>query len=69
MKVTRSPRCSNALNNAVTEGQPIVDTEKVKNDACQQITSAIERLSTIAASDEIARDSIANLGVVLLDLK
>ena len=30
---------------------------------------AIDKLSGVAEADEIARDSIANLGVVLLDLK
>ena len=33
------------------------------------IKQAIDKLSSSAETDEIARDSIANLGVVLLDLK
>lgn len=37
--------------------------------ACSFIQKAIDELSKIADSDEVARDSIANLGVVLLDLK
>lgn len=37
--------------------------------ACDFIQKAIDELSKIAESDEVARDSIANLGVVLLDLK
>ena len=33
------------------------------------ISSAIECLAEIAKDDQIAKDSIANLGVVMLDLK
>lgn len=34
----------------------------------QYITSAIESLSDVATTDEIAKNAIANLAVVLLDL-
>lgn len=37
--------------------------------AIASIKTAIESLATIAREDPIAKDSIANLGVVLLDLK
>ena len=37
--------------------------------AIDLISSAIESLAEIAQGDQIAKDSIANLGVVLLDLK
>lgn len=40
-----------------------------KQAACDLIKQAIDKLGEIAETDEIARDSIANLGVVLLDLK
>ena len=40
-----------------------------KQAACDLIKQAIDKLSEVAETDEIARDSIANLGVVLLDLK
>ena len=40
-----------------------------KQAACELIKQAIDKLSEVAETDEIARDSIANLGVVLLDLK
>ena len=40
-----------------------------KQAACDLIKQAIDKLSACAETDEIARDSIANLGVVLLDLK
>lgn len=38
-------------------------------DAINLIGAAIESLAQIAKDDEIAKDSIANLGVVMLDLK
>jgi hypothetical protein len=37
--------------------------------AIDLISAAIESLAVIAKDDEIAKDSIANLGVVMLDLK
>lgn len=37
--------------------------------AIELIQAAIESLAEIAKDDEIAKDSIANLGVVMLDLK
>lgn len=41
---------------------------KYENAICL-ISSAIESLAEIAKDDQIAKDSIANLGVVMLDLK
>ena len=40
-----------------------------KQEACDLIKQAIDKLSTSAETDDIARDSIANLVVVLLSLK
>lgn len=37
--------------------------------AIDSIKLAIESLAEIAKDDEVAKDSIANLGVILLDLK
>ena len=37
--------------------------------AIDLISAAIESLAEVARDDEIAKDSIANLGVVMLDLK
>lgn len=37
--------------------------------AIDYISNAIECLAEIAKDDQVAKDSIANLGVVLLDLK
>lgn len=46
---------------------PICDC-KYQN-AMDLISAAIESLAEVAKEDAIAKDSIANLGVVLLDLK
>lgn len=54
------------------EEHPVEDMTTMspdKQEACDLIKQAIDKLSTSADTDEIARDSIANLGVVLLDLK
>lgn len=54
------------------EGQPEYSMSTLSPDkeaACDLIKQAIDKLSSSAETDEIARDSIANLGVVLLDLK
>ena len=40
-----------------------------RSEACACIKNAIDKLAEIAESDEKARESIANLSVVLLDLK
>lgn len=37
--------------------------------ALNLISAAIESLAEIAKDDQIAKDSIANLGVIMLDLK
>lgn len=37
--------------------------------ALDLISAAIESLAEVARDDQIAKDSIANLGVVMLDLK
>lgn len=39
------------------------------DNAIQLISAAIESLAEIARDDQIAKDSIANLGVVMFDLK
>ena len=64
MKITK------ACKNSIKEYQ-IDDTMKqndVRAEACKHIQSAIECLGKIASCDNIAKDSIANLGVVMLDL-
>lgn len=37
-------------------------------EACTHIREAIDALAVIASTDEVAKESIANLGVVALDL-
>lgn len=46
-----------------------VVTECKYQSAIDLISGAIESLAQIANDDQIAKDSIANLGVVLFDLK
>lgn len=64
MKITK------ACRNDIKECQ--VAAPKQQNDAraeaCKHIQSAIECLGKIASCDNVAKDSIANLGVVMLDL-
>lgn len=50
----------------------IVETEECACKYCNAIdliSAAIEALAEVAKDDPIAKDSIANLGVVMLDLK
>lgn len=64
MKITK------ACKNNIKECQ-IADTRQqndARAEACKHIQSAIECLGKIASCDNIAKDSIANLGVVMLDL-
>ena len=68
----------------ITKKKPIkaCDTPLVIQEVCEPIqpeckyacaidliSAAIESLAEIAKGDQIAKDSIANLGVVMLDLK
>ena len=48
---------------------PCVDSQSVYSQAIDHIRSAIEVLGSIARDDSVARESIANLSVVLFDLK
>ena len=52
----------------VTEDELVTVECKYAN-AIELISAAIESLAEIARDDQIAKDSIANLGVVMLDLK
>lgn len=44
-------------------------TSNSYNEAQKHIKAAIDILAKSAKTDEVARDSIANLGVVMLDLR
>lgn len=49
--------------------QPTVENSASQyGEAIDHIKAAIESLGVIAANDDLAKDSIANLSVVLLDL-
>lgn len=52
----------------VSENLQAISTDAYQ-DAINYIQSAISSLSNVASTDDIARESIANLSVVLLDLK
>lgn len=62
---------------AIVLVQEEVPEEVVEESTCdckyarslELISAAIESLAEIAKDDQIAKDSIANLGVVMLDLK
>ena len=43
--------------------------EAILKETKEHILAAIEALSSIAADNDIAKESIANLSVILLDLK
>lgn len=44
------------------------DVKKACDEAIEYIHSAINVLATVAKEDKVAKDSIANLSVILLDL-
>lgn len=76
MKITRSVKSDININVETDEGNKMGHSEgnvttlsPDSQEACDLIKQAIDKLSSVAETDEIARDSIANLGVVLLDLK
>ena len=61
------PGCPDVVAVA-TEPVECAPCEKYAN-AIDLINGAIESLAQIANGDQVAKDSIANLGVVLFDLK
>lgn len=66
MKITKA--CKNTdIKNCNNFSVP-KDTTDVKTEACDHIKLAIDCLGKIASCDAVAKDSIANLGVVMLDL-
>ena len=80
MKITkRQPvKASEVVDEViVTEEVPVADpvpevvtvVECKYESAIELISAAIESLAEVAKDDQIAKDSIANLGVVMLDLK
>ena len=73
MKITKKKpvRANEEINMVVVDQVPECNVEcgcKYQA-ALDLIAGAIEALAEIAKDDQIAKDSIANLGVVMLDLK
>ena len=67
MKITKACKGISKINEC-SNTTVIKDTKAERTEACKHIQSAIECLGKIAECDNIAKDSIANLGVVMLDL-
>lgn len=68
MKIKKNP----VTAAAEIEGAEVNEDKSVINkykDAIDYINSAISSLSVMAKDDKLAKESIANLSVVLLDLK
>ena len=57
------------LVNACPDGSCVAVSDCKYQAAVDLISAAIESLAEIAKDDAVAKDSIANLGVVMLDLK
>lgn len=72
MKITKKQPVKAAEEIAVVEVPAVAEEAACTcryQCAIDLISGAIESLAEIAKDDQIAKDSIANLGVVLLDLK
>ena len=67
MKIMKACRNTKQINEC-TDTRIVENTDEARAEACKHIQSAIECLGKIASSDDVAKDSIANLGVVMLDL-
>lgn len=63
--------CEGQFDPQAFEGPEEVDTAQVAKypEACDHILAAINSLAAVAQDDTDAREAIANLSVVLLDLK
>lgn len=68
MKIKKKTAVNSCID--VLPAEPTVAVAECKYGAALSlIQGAIEALAEIAKDDPIAKDSIANLGVVMLDLK
>lgn len=63
MKILKNRR--DMQSNMITD--KVDDSKDIKNSACDHIKCAIDLLSH--SDNDITRDIIANLGVILLDIK
>lgn len=75
MKASKNIQSTNSPKKVEASEEIAVVEELVPTTVCKYenainlIAAAVESLAEVARDDEIAKDSIANLGVVLLDLK
>lgn len=75
MKIKKQPKATvKASENVTTQSdfsavETVLDGYNAYEDAKCYIQNAIKELSTIANDDPVAKDSIANLAVVILDLE
>ena len=77
MKITKNKPVNASVQTpaVVVEDPAIATVDVVVEEVCSYqnainlIAAAIESLAEVAKDDQIAKDSIANLGVVMLDLK
>ena len=75
MKISKKQSVNSNTEIAVVEQSADIPTITEEIPCCKYdnainlISAAIESLAAIARDDEVAKDSIANLGVVLFDLK
>lgn len=77
-KVDKTAKQGKVIKSSTAARKPVKASEEIvviEESACKYanainlISAAIESLAEIAKDDAIAKDSIANLGVVMLDLK
>lgn len=74
MKIISSTKsCTDVKKDAAEPKDVVISTKRggcpYRKSACNLIQKAIDQLGEVAMDDEVAKESIANLGVVLLDLK
>ena len=74
MKITKkqSVKANDIIEEVAVAAEPVAEVAVAEckyQAVIDLISAAIESLAEIAKDDQIAKDSIANLGVVMLDLK
>ena len=67
MKIMKACRNTQQVNECANT-RIVENKDDARAEACKHIQSAIQCLGKVASSDDVAKDSIANLGVVMLDL-
>lgn len=70
MKISRKGVVNSATNTSNIGAKPVVtDVEKKYDEPVEHIKAAIDILGKSAKTDILAKEAIANLSVVLLELK